>query len=95
MSIKIKNWSVVTTFNPYTPPETQKASLNGNVYGHPRFEDGKNVITSTIVEVNGNIVKTYSGSVYELEEPCPDFVEWCEKNGHYVPTKEVPIKWKS
>lgn len=26
--------------------------LNGNVYGHPRFEDGHPVITSMVMEIN-------------------------------------------
>jgi hypothetical protein len=44
----------------------------GEVYGNPKHEDGKLLRTTAVVEVNGNKIKTYSGSEYELGEPdCP------------------------
>ena len=60
---RLKNWSVRSDFS----------SLNqlwGNVYGHPRFEDGKLVSTSYITDIkevgDHKEVTTFSGSVYHL-----------------------------
>lgn len=52
----------------------------GSVYGHPnqmRHPDGKNISTNVIKERHGNVVTTYSGSKYELDETCPhwEFLE--------------------
>ena len=48
----MKNWSVTQdNFDPYTAPELIKYKLQGNVYGHPRFEDGTFVVTSSIQAV--------------------------------------------
>jgi hypothetical protein len=61
----LKNWSVLANVR-----------LLGNVYNHPnseRFSDGKSVITSAIEQVDGKRVTTYSGTVYLLEEPNPDY----------------------
>lgn len=67
----LKNWGVITTkHNPFL--EYTHYYLQGNVYGHPRFEDGTNVTTSRIVEVHDKgdykEVITRSGSVYELHK---------------------------
>jgi hypothetical protein len=63
----IEDWAVVEVYDPYMPPETRRKSLNGAVYGHPRFPDGKYVTTSSIVGKNDkNEVVTFSGSSYEL-----------------------------
>ncbi|KKN15762.1 hypothetical protein LCGC14_0982610, partial [marine sediment metagenome] len=66
--------------------------IAGQVYGHKKHIDGHRITTSKIIEINGNMIKTNSGSIYKLEEPDPQYVEWCEKEGHYVPTNIEPIK---
>ena len=62
--MKLKNWEVITDYcghNYY---------LRGNVYGNPKFEDGRCVATSRIVEIidKGSYKEaiTKSKSVYEL-----------------------------
>lgn len=93
MMIRIENWSLVERdANPYLAPELKNRHLHGVVYGHPRWADGTSVVTSSIKDVDGCIVETHSGSVYELGEPAAEYVEWCKKNGVRVPTKEEPIK---
>lgn len=63
----LKNWSVVNPNpDPYKAPELQKGCLHGEVYGHPRFEDGHRITTSSIVGLDGDYILTYSGSEYEL-----------------------------
>lgn len=47
---------------------------------HPN-KPGKWLSTSHIVEVDGNLIRTRSGSVYRLGTPHEDYVRWCEANG--------------
>lgn len=48
----LKNWSVFSKPKyGYMPPELQPQYLHGNVYGHPDFEDGKNINTSPIDDI--------------------------------------------
>lgn len=91
--IILKDWSVVA-LSPYSPPEAGSL-LTGFVYGHPKHSDGTEIRTSPIVKSDKNLVTTYSGSVYELDEPDPIFVEYCKQAGVHVPTKENPIKPKT
>lgn len=66
--MRIENWAVVEP-NPkqYEAPEARSLSLQGEVFGHPRFHDGEQVTTSSIIGKNkrGKVV-TMSGSEYEL-----------------------------
>ena len=73
--IKINRWIIVFPehISPYTAPELITQHLNGDVVGHPKFEDGKNITTSPIVGSEGIYVKTQSGSLYELIDPHPDY----------------------
>ena len=69
--MRLKNWSVTSDVNPnFVAPEMMHFYLQGDVYGHPRFEDGAPVTTSRIIEINdkGDYKEaiTRSGSVYEL-----------------------------
>lgn len=50
--VVLKNWSVFSKLkHGYMPPELQPKYLQGNVYGHSEFEDGKNINTSPIDEI--------------------------------------------
>jgi len=91
----LKNWST-DTMDPYQPPEQRKIFLRGQIYNdyRGRFADGDWIHTSSIKEVVGDIVLTHSGSIYILEEPNEDFVEWCKEHNAYVPTKEQPIRMR-
>lgn len=69
--MRLKNWSVTSDVDArFIAPEMIHYHLQGNVYGHPRFNDGDPVTTSRIIEINdkGDYKEaiTRSGSVYEL-----------------------------
>jgi len=73
----IENWFVTVgnDVTPYTAPEMMSKSLHGNVYGHPLFDDGEEITTSSIEGAQGGRVRTRSGSVYELGDPHPDYLK--------------------
>jgi hypothetical protein len=67
MSIIMECWSFVArSSDPWTAPEVHGFGLHGNVHGHPRHLDGKEVTTSRIVGRRGNVFVTMSGSEYVL-----------------------------
>jgi hypothetical protein len=89
--IILEKWGIVST-NPFMAPERQtKFSLKGIVYNHPIKEDGKEVVTSFITNIEGNIVTTYSGSKYILGPPNPEYLEFLNKNG-FVFDPADPLK---
>jgi len=92
MVILIENWAVTIppNPNPYQDPR-HSLCLTGDVTGHPMMGDGR-LRTSPIKFVNGRLVTTLSGTVYQLGEPDPTYVAWCEKKGVHVPTEEEPIR---
>jgi hypothetical protein len=90
-TILIENWSVVTTSEPHVAPELRNASLNGKVYGHPRFPNGHGVVTSQIEEANSRVVRTRSGSLYKLGTPSKTYLDWLQHNG-IAYNEEEPIR---
>lgn len=68
----LKNWSVTSRNYDYMAPELTSFYLLGNVYGHPRFNDGCPIVTSKIIEIidKGDYkeIITESGSIYELHK---------------------------
>lgn len=91
--IELRSWSIGDhPRNPYLAPELRGRRLSGRVTGHPRKPDGKLVVTSAIRKVNGRMVETASGSVYELVgEPEQSYLDWLASRGlSYDP--EQPIK---
>ena len=89
--MRIENWSI-TGNGPYIAPEQRHQQIAGEVFGHPKIEDGKFIRTSDIEKIDGSKVTTYSGSVYTLGEPKEEYVTWCQEPGCHVPTSEEPIK---
>lgn len=91
--IRLENWSVVEkpTDDPYRPPETLPTILAGNVYNHPRLENGVKVLTSKIIEmsVKNGFAKTHNTD-YILGDPDPEFLEWVYKSGHKIEDYELP-----
>lgn len=86
--IRLKNWSIFLEDNKYLAPELRSYRLQGNVYGHPKFNDGDPIYTSKIVKITDKgthkEVITQSDSVYELykedvdpncEKQFPDYYE--------------------
>lgn len=76
--MQLENWLVIENNDPYVPPELKDKRLQGNVYGHPRFEDGKWITTSSLVELDvvAGTAKTFSGSEYTLGTIDPEYDEW-------------------
>jgi hypothetical protein len=95
MSYQLKNWAVVQSPNmdPYMPPEAYGIYLSGEIYGRGgRFTDGKRVTTSRVVSVDGRLITTQSGSVYELVgDPEPGYLSYLKETGKEY-NKENPIK---
>ena len=77
--IRIENWAIViydASGSGYTPPEFHSRKIVGNVYGHPKFENGDIITTSRIIEViNSHKIRTISGSIYELGEPDEKYLQ--------------------
>lgn len=69
MAIRLKNWSIFQREpGGFQAPELGAFCLQGNAYGHPRFNDGSFVCTSRIIKVEDKgkykEVTTRSGSSY-------------------------------
>jgi len=65
--VRIENWSVVDPEpDPYTAPEMRRSCLRGAVYNHPRFPDGEEIRTSSIMKKDEDIIITFSGTRYKL-----------------------------
>lgn len=80
---RIENWSICDTSNdPFMAPERRAKRLQGNVYGHPSFEDGHPITTSRIVEHDypSKTVMTVN-TVYKLGTIDPLYVKYMEDNG--------------
>lgn len=89
MAVRIKNWSIFQREpSGFQAPELGAFCLQGNAYGHPRFNDGDPVNTARIVSVEDKAqykeVTTRSGSVYhcykedvnpEAEKQFPNYYE--------------------
>lgn len=96
MSYQLKNWSVVQSPNgdPYLPPEMFGIYLAGEIYGRGgRFVDGKKVWTSRVVSVNGRMITTKSGSVYELVgDPEPEYLAFLKEiDKEYDPINPIKV----
>ena len=74
-SILLENCAIVYPANisPYTPPELITPHLNGDAKNHPRFPEGKNITSSTIIGKRQGSIVTKSGSVYVLGDPAKDY----------------------
>lgn len=92
--MKLENWKMVELADPFMAPEMRSPRLGGNVHGNPRFEEGYAITTSPIESVEGRVVTTRSGSVYELGDPDPEYLKWCQENGQHIPLGDNPIKLK-
>jgi len=93
---RLENWSVLAPTDPYTPPENCGSMLHGEVYGHPNKNllDGDYIRTNIIIHVEGRNATTKSGTVYELGEPDPGYLKWCEEHGYKL-DPEQPLKFKA
>lgn len=73
---KLHRWAVVCSQDPYRAPEAIPKYLAGF-----RDDEAREIMTSAIVEMNGHQIRTYSGSIYILEDVSPEYLEWLDQNG--------------
>ena len=85
-SKKLTEWAVVEDPDPWMAPELKLKFVVGIL------PDGQKVRTSAIHEANGRLIRTESGSLYELiGPPNAGYMQWLDSNGRaYDP--ECPIK---
>lgn len=95
--VRLEEWSVVYPAGSlYQPNEILTVSLRGRAYGHPRFEDGDVIETSTVTgssvpTPDGHVVPTRSRQ-YLLGAPSQDWLEWMVRHG--IPfDPEQPVKF--
>jgi len=62
--------NVKILLSPEQPEYLRDTRAVGRVFGHPRFPDGSEVLTSHIVKRDGNSIET-------LTTPC---MKWCRKS---------------
>lgn len=75
--VKIENWYIFSTDNnEFRAPELKLKRLGGNVYNHPNFNDGAQVSTSNIVNINleEKLVETRN-TCYLLGKPDKDYAD--------------------
>jgi hypothetical protein len=80
---RLENWSVTTDCqNEFLAPELMIKRLHGDVYGHPSFNDGDSVSTSTLekFDYKNRAAKTRSGTEYELGEIDKGYEKYLEEN---------------
>lgn len=85
---RLEQWGIVSASGPYTAPEAVQYALMGTSSGDSRREDGHRVQTSVIQKTerkNGQwTATTRTGTVYELGEPAPGFLEVMSAKGRTV-----------
>ena len=74
------DWAVVGLMpdSLYLAPEQLRLKLTGKVFGHPDKEDGKYIVTSTILSSEGRIVTTRSRD-YRLGTVSKDYRKFLKK----------------
>ena len=90
--VRLENWAVCSCGSPYTAPELITSHLHGVVLNHPCFQMGSMVTTSRIVGINGRLITTKSGTVYELGRADCVYKAWCAANGVDI-DEDRPIKF--
>ena len=82
--VKLEKWSIKldTDSDYYRAPETRAKYLSGLTEGHPRKEDGSEVLTSRLLDLNleTGFAETRN-TVYQLGSPNPEWVEFLKQQG--------------
>lgn len=92
--MKLENWSLIVSTDPYRPPEQMTIHLHGNVFGNKQFPDGLEIKTSSVMGKRNGKAVTKSGSEYELGEVNPRYEREYPnaKERFFVSAKEIPKK---
>lgn len=78
--VRLENWSIIRSYDPYKPPEAQPAVLVGVCYGHPQLPDGEKIKTSAIQEFILSTEVRTQNTVYILGEIDPQYKEYRENH---------------
>ena len=84
----LENWSIIRDNNdPYLAPELRTIRLNGDIFDDEqmRFENGTNVSTSKLKELN--IKKGYArtlNTTYVLGKVSEEFQKFMDDNGYKI-----------
>ena len=78
--VLIENWRIIAADSPYTAPECLGSrKIVGEVFGHPKKEDGAEVITSRIITIGkfeeGSVIETRN-TLYKLGKMSEEYAEW-------------------
>jgi len=92
----LENWSLGTILDdPYLAPELNPSCLYGEVYNHPKKEDGKRIRTSQLIEFNWeNMTVQCKSRVYKLGKPDSEWITYLEK-GNFNDTLQKLRKGKA
>lgn len=72
--MKLENWSITRLpVSAYQAPESGPPCFTGQVFGHPKFPEGDNIVSTPIKRIFEGGILTESGSVYHLGEPAPAY----------------------
>lgn len=93
--VRLEQWSISGLWPGWqapngSQPDYLEIKLNGEVYGHDRFDDGERVSSSVILNVQGRKIETHN-TIYILGEIDPKYLQWCIDQGCHVPTVDEPI----
>ena len=82
---RLENWSVVNyDDSPYLAPELRTTTLRGEIYNdeNNRFQDGKSISTSRLLELNleEGYGITLSGTRYILGKMDDGYENWLKEN---------------
>jgi hypothetical protein len=83
-SVRLENWSVTRrSDNPYIAPESCPFCLHGQVYDHPKFNDGDRVTTSVVQAVSQDWKRARSRNTeYILGTIDEEFQRWMEQEDY-------------
>jgi len=93
--ILMNNWAIVSMpLSIYKAPECYMMRLQGDITEHHTIPINKplhKVFTSPIVEVDGTLITTQSGTKYRLGNIDPDYLQWMIIN-RITYNKDNPIR---
>lgn len=95
--IRLENWSCgYSSDDRYAAPELSRLRLLGVVADESNKRNGKRIQTSAVTKIDGRVITTASGSVYELGEVDPAYLAWIREQGReFNPEQPIADKRKS
>lgn len=90
MTVKLDDWSFVANnwkgcqrfpyMDEFQAP-VPGSCLFGRVFGHKKIEDGHRAHTSIVEKIDGRLITTKTGTIYELCDVYSDYDLWMRENG--------------